>query len=75
MVLKPDENAAYLVPWYSEPTAQIIHDAYYLDDTEVTLKCNENLKPISSVTDKRDIEKACNKTTKKNKEHVCSLLT
>ena len=46
MVLKPDENAAYLVPWYSEPTAQIIHDAYYLDDTEVTVAPRSVLKRV-----------------------------
>ena len=46
-----------------------------LDDPEVTLKCDENLKPISSVTDKRDIEKACNETTKKNKEHDARIST
>lgn len=28
MVLKPDENAMYTVPWAHEPSAQIIHDCY-----------------------------------------------
>ena len=26
--LKPDADAAHLLPWASEPTAQIIHDCY-----------------------------------------------
>ena len=46
IVLKPDEKAAYLVPWYSEPTAQIIHDAYYLNDTEVTVAPRSVLKRV-----------------------------
>ena len=46
VVLKPDENAAYLVPWYTEPTAQIIHDAYYLDNTEVTVAPRSVLKRV-----------------------------
>ena len=46
VVLKPDENAAYLVPWYSEPTAQIIHDAFYLDNTEVTVAPRSVLKRV-----------------------------
>ena len=46
VVLKPDENAAYLVPWYSEPTAQIIHDAFYLDNTEVTVAPRAVLKRV-----------------------------
>ena len=46
-----------------------------LDDPEVTMKCDENLKPISTATNKRDIEKACNETTKKNKEHDARIST
>ena len=29
VVLKPDAKTVRLVPWYKEPTAQIIHDAFY----------------------------------------------
>ena len=46
-----------------------------LGDTEVTQKCDENLKPITSVTDKRLIEKACSETTKKNEENDAGLST
>ena len=28
VILRPDPNSCRLVPWYAEPTAQIIHDAY-----------------------------------------------
>ena len=30
MELVPDPNAIYLVPWADDPTAQIIHDCFYL---------------------------------------------
>ena len=30
-MLIPDAEACFLVPWYDEPTAQIIHDAVYPD--------------------------------------------
>ena len=29
IILIPDPSSVRLVPWYSEPTAQIIHDAIY----------------------------------------------
>ena len=28
VILRPDPDSCRLVPWYAEPTAQIIHDAY-----------------------------------------------
>lgn len=55
VVLKPDENAAYLVPWYSEPTAQIIHDAFYLDNTEVTVAPRAVLKRVISALNDRGL--------------------
>jgi glutamine synthetase len=44
--MKPDESTARLVPWYKEPTAQIICDAFYGDDTPVTLSSRQLLKKI-----------------------------
>lgn len=35
--MKPDENTIRLVPWYQEPTAQILCDAFYRDEKPVVL--------------------------------------
>ncbi len=35
MVLKPDESTIRLVPWATEPTAQIIHDCFHADGLPV----------------------------------------
>lgn len=37
MELVPDPNAVYLVPWAEDPTAQIIHDCFYLTGEPVEL--------------------------------------
>jgi len=37
IVLRPDANTARLVPWAEEPTAQIIHDAFYRDEAPVEM--------------------------------------
>jgi len=42
----PDNNTVRLVPWYKEPTAQIICDAYYADDTPVPFSSRYLLKKI-----------------------------
>ncbi|MBU6474889.1 MAG: glutamine synthetase [Alphaproteobacteria bacterium] len=44
--ITPDNNTVRLVPWYQEPTAQIICDAYYGDDTPVTISSRHLLKKI-----------------------------
>lgn len=44
--MKPDESTVRLVPWYTEPTAQIICDAFYGDDTPVRLSSRQLLKKI-----------------------------
>ena len=44
--MKPDEDSVRLVPWYQEPTAQIICDAFYGDDTPVPLSSRQLLKRI-----------------------------
>ncbi len=35
--LRPDPSSIRMVPWYSEPTAQVICDCFYLDDTPVDI--------------------------------------
>ncbi|HYM34102.1 MAG TPA: glutamine synthetase family protein [Steroidobacteraceae bacterium] len=37
IVLKGDPNAARVVPWAAEPTAQVIHDSFYSDGRPVTM--------------------------------------
>lgn len=42
----PDHNTVRLVPWYKEPTAQIICDAYYADDTPIPFSSRYMLKKM-----------------------------
>ena len=49
----PDNNTVRLVPWYQEPTAQIICDAYYGDDTPVTISSRYLLKKMLAEYEKR----------------------
>lgn len=49
----PDENTVRLVPWYKEPTAQIICDAFYADDTPVPFSSRYILKKILAEYEKR----------------------
>ncbi len=44
--MKPDENTIRLVPWYQEPTAQILCDAFYRDEKPVVLSSRQLLKKI-----------------------------
>ena len=37
VALRPDLDTLRLVPWAAEPTAQIIHDAFYNDSTPVQI--------------------------------------
>lgn len=46
MQLIPDPNAVYLVPWAEDPTAQIIHDCYYLTGEPVELSPRSVLKRV-----------------------------
>ncbi|GHA91447.1 glutamine synthetase family protein [Modicisalibacter luteus] len=46
MQLIPDPNAVYLVPWADDPTAQIIHDCYYLTGEPVELSPRSVLKRV-----------------------------
>ena len=49
----PDNNTVRLVPWYQEPTAQIICDAFYADDTPVSFSSRYQLKKILAEYEKR----------------------
>jgi glutamine synthetase len=51
--MTPDEGTVRLVPWYQEPTAQIICDPYYSDDTPVPMASRHLLKMIVAEYEKR----------------------
>ena len=46
IILRPDPSSCRLVPWYAEPTAQIIHDAVDQDGDEVTFTARAVLKRV-----------------------------
>ena len=51
VVLKPDISTMRLVPWYKEPTAQIIHDVFYFDGSTVEVSPREVLKRVIRLFD------------------------
>ncbi len=46
MVLVPDTSTARLVPWYDEPTAEVICDCTYLDGSPVDISPRSVLKRV-----------------------------
>ncbi len=44
--LEPDADTQRMVPWYQEPTAQVICDAYHLDDRPVEISPRHVLKRV-----------------------------
>jgi glutamine synthetase len=46
VILKPDSGSIRVVPWYSEPTAQVICDAFYSDGTPVALSPRGVLRKV-----------------------------
>ncbi|HTO61459.1 MAG TPA: glutamine synthetase, partial [Bradyrhizobium sp.] len=44
--LRPDPDTISLVPWYKEPTAQVINDAYYGEDKPVDIASRYVLKRV-----------------------------
>ena len=55
IVLKPDLKTLRLVPWAAEPTAQLIHDAfYYADDSPVDMSPRYVLQKILKLYDAQD---------------------
>ena len=53
IVLKGDPNAVHVVPWAAEPTAQVIHDAFYSDGKPVTMAPRHVLQSILSLYEQR----------------------
>ncbi|WP_043526895.1 glutamine synthetase family protein [Litchfieldella xinjiangensis] len=53
MELVPDPDAVYLVPWAEDPTAQIIHDCYYLTGEPVELSPRYVLKRVLELYEAR----------------------
>ncbi|MCK2182564.1 glutamine synthetase family protein [Halomonas getboli] len=53
MELVPDPNAIFMVPWADDPTAQIIHDCYYLTGEPVELSPRHVLKRVLSLYEAR----------------------
>ncbi|WP_110601957.1 MULTISPECIES: glutamine synthetase family protein [Salinicola] len=53
MELVPDPDAAFLVPWAEDPTAQIIHDCYYLTGEPVDLSPRHVLKRVLELYEQR----------------------
>lgn len=49
----PDDNTVRHVPWYKEPTAQIICDAYNADDTPVAYSSRYILRKVMKEYEKR----------------------
>jgi len=46
MILKPDVNACYMLPWSDEPTAMIIHDCVDHQDNDIELSPRNLLKKV-----------------------------
>lgn len=46
MVLRPDQNARFLVPWALEPSAQIIHDCFDKHGNPIALSPRATLKRV-----------------------------
>jgi glutamine synthetase len=44
--MEPDVDTVRMVPWYSEPTAQVICDAYHLNDDPVAISPRSVLKRV-----------------------------
>jgi len=51
VILRPDPATCRLVPWYSEPTAQIIHDAFDHDGSIVPFSPRAVLKRVLALFD------------------------
>ena len=56
VILIPDQSTCRLVPWYSEPTAQVIHDATNTDGEQVAFAPRAVLKNVLGLFDKAGLE-------------------
>ncbi len=52
VILMPDPATLRIVPWYEEPTAQVICDAVYKDGTPVTLSPRHVLRHVLELYDR-----------------------
>jgi len=46
MILKPDSNACFMLPWMDKRTAMVIHDCYHQDGKAINLSPRNLLKKI-----------------------------
>ena len=46
MVLKPDPNTIRMLPWAREPSAQVIHDCYDMDDNPIEFAPRQVLRRV-----------------------------
>lgn len=53
IVLRPDIKTLRLAPWAAEPTAQIIHDAFYIDGTPVDMSPRYVLQRVLALYQER----------------------
>jgi len=51
--LQPDTNTLSVVPWYKEPTAQVINDCFYADDRPVEIASRYVLQRVLALYDAR----------------------
>src|SRR3954471_19887511 len=51
--LRPDPDTLRLVPWYGEPTAQVIADCVYADGTPVDISSREVLRRVLRLYDRQ----------------------
>lgn len=51
--MRPDPETIRFVPWYQEPTAQVICDAYYYDGREVEIASRSVLKRVLKLYEER----------------------
>ena len=51
--LKPDADTIRIVPWYQEPTAQVICDAYNADGTPVEMSARQVLRRVLALYEEK----------------------
>ena len=51
--LQPDVDTLSVVPWYKEPTAQVINDCFYADDRPVEIASRHVLQRVLALYDAR----------------------
>ena len=51
--LVPDPDSLRMVPWYEEPTAQVINDCYYIDGSPVAMAPRQVLRRVLGLYEER----------------------